>query len=181
MFNIEDMRLANKPFFTPHQQALAFGLLWNDPHEALGMRMSKRGGSTLAFGWDVTFSFLKRHGFSLLIRSHEYHRDGFFFCHNNLCLTVFSAPNYCGIGNKGTVIRIESDLKIDVIPILTPPALTADLSASSYSRNEKERSMTMNTEENEFEFVFLTTQDAVVESQGLLNGDTEAEISENNS
>ena len=116
------------------------------------MVVSKRGGSTLAFGWDVTLDFLKTHGFSLLIRSHEYHRKGYFFCHNNLCLTVFSAPNYCGIGNKGSIIRIKSDLSYDLVTINTPDT-QIDLSVSTYARREKERSMTINCEE--IDFVFL--------------------------
>ena len=69
-------------------------LLWNDPQEGLGMAPSHRGGNTLSFGKDVTSDFLLRHNFSLLIRSHEYHAKGYFFCHDDLCLTIFSAPNY---------------------------------------------------------------------------------------
>jgi len=172
-FKVEDLRKAGKPNYTPFQQNLAYSLLWNDPHEGLGMRVSRRGGSTFAFGWDVTFDFLRRHGFTLLIRSHEYHREGHFFSHNNQCLTVFSAPNYCGIGNKGTVIKIESDLRFGIVPIVTSDSIP-DLSASTYSRREKERSMTMNLEENEF--VFLTAYDL---DESELDAERKADLSDN--
>lgn len=53
-----------------------------------------------------TEAFLKRNKLSLLIRSHEYKSEGFDICHDNLCWTVFSAPNYCGtFENTGAVVR----------------------------------------------------------------------------
>ena len=177
-FNPNELKAANKPRYTEREQALGYALLWNDPHEGLGMRPSRRGGSTLAFGWDVTFAFLKRNGFDLLIRSHEYHHDGYFYCHNDLCLTVFSAPNYCGIGNKGTVIRIESDLRYSIVEIVTPEPFS-QVSVSTYMRREKERSMTLIAEDHEF--VFLKTHLSVLEnvSEETTNG-INAEVSENN-
>lgn len=149
LFKVEDLRRAKKPNFTLLEYALVYALLWNDPHEGLGMIPSRRGGTTLAFGWDVTVAFLNRHRFDLLIRSHEYHQDGYAFCHNNKCLTVFSAPNYCGIGNKGAIVRIGSDLRLDIVPIVIPDSLYS-MSLSSYLREEKERSLTMIAEEIEF-------------------------------
>lgn len=88
------IRGARKPNYTPLQQAVMMSMMWNDPHDGLGMWESKRGGLTLSFGGDITYEFLARHDFSLLIRSHEYHKDGYFYCQNRQCLTVFSAPNY---------------------------------------------------------------------------------------
>lgn len=88
------MKNAKKKELTPLQEFLKMSLMWNDPHDGPGMIGSKRGGLTHSFGSDVTFQFLRRHGFSMLIRSHEYHRDGFFYSQNKQCLTIFSAPNY---------------------------------------------------------------------------------------
>lgn len=111
------------------------------------MRISKRGQSSCSFGFDVTEKFLARHGFTFLIRSHEYHREGYFFCHNNTCLTVFSAPNYCGIGNKGIVLKIKSDLSYEIVPIITPDG--SIVTASMYLERTKERSPTLNFEDIE--------------------------------
>ena len=34
--------------------------------------------------------------------------DGFEVSHNGRCETVFSAPNYCGMKNKGAVMRFTN-------------------------------------------------------------------------
>lgn len=48
----------------------------------------------------------------MLIRSHEVRANGFSVEHDGLCVTIFSAPNYCGtVGNKAAFLRF--DLKND--------------------------------------------------------------------
>jgi hypothetical protein len=60
------------------------------------------------FGSDATAAFLERNGLSLLIRSHECVPEGYKVLHNEQCVTVFSASNYCGRArNKGAVVRFE--------------------------------------------------------------------------
>lgn len=67
--------------------------------------MSKRGLG-YSFGPDYTEAFLKKNDLKLLIRSHEVKDEGFEYCHDDKCVTVFSAPNYCDqMGNKGAFIR----------------------------------------------------------------------------
>ena len=67
-----------------------------------------RGGGTTCFGADVTEAFLLRNKLQLIIRSHEVAMQGYNILHNGLCVTVFSAPNYCGdVGNLGAVVRFE--------------------------------------------------------------------------
>lgn len=88
-------------------------LLWSDPQPQPGRGPSKRGVG-IQFGPDVTENFLKRNNLELLIRSHEVKENGYVIEHNGKCITVFSAPNYCDtIGNKGAIINITSDLKLD--------------------------------------------------------------------
>jgi hypothetical protein len=31
----------------------------------------------------------------MIVRGHQLVQEGFFHAHNNKCLTLFSAPNYC--------------------------------------------------------------------------------------
>lgn len=71
-------------------------------------RNGARGGGTVRFGADVTEAFLANNDLSLLIRSHEVAMHGYDILHNGLCVTVFSAPNYCGdVGNLGAIIRFD--------------------------------------------------------------------------
>jgi len=86
-------------------------LLWSDPSEGLGKFPSRRGAGIL-FGVDVTASFLKVNQLKMLIRSHQCPADnhGYFVHHQGLCLTVFSASNYCGeVGNWGAVVCFDSN------------------------------------------------------------------------
>jgi hypothetical protein len=65
-----------------------------------------RGGGTVCFGANVTEAFLNRNNLNLLIRSHEVAMHGYEVLHNGLCVTVFSAPNYCGnTGNYAAVVK----------------------------------------------------------------------------
>ncbi|XP_018430471.1 PREDICTED: serine/threonine-protein phosphatase 5, partial [Nanorana parkeri] len=87
-------------------------LLWSDPQPQDGRSPSKRGVSC-QFGPDVTRHFLEENGLDYIIRSHEVKAEGYEVTHNGLCVTVFSAPNYCDqMGNKGAYIHLSgSDLK----------------------------------------------------------------------
>ena len=47
-----------------------------------------------------------------MVRSHEVKDEGYLVEHDEKCITVFSAPNYCDqMGNKGAFIRFEQDMK----------------------------------------------------------------------
>merc|ERR1719453_2027747 len=86
-------------------------LLWSDPSEGLGKFPSRRGAGIL-FGVDVTASFLKVNQLKMLIRSHQCPADnhGYYVHHQGLCLTVFSASNYCGeVGNWGATIAFSGE------------------------------------------------------------------------
>ena len=85
-------------------------MLWSDPQPGMGRAPSKRGVG-VAFGADVTKSFLQRNNLQLVVRSHEVKEEGFVVEHDGCCITIFSAPIYCDtMGNKGAFIRFESDM-----------------------------------------------------------------------
>lgn len=87
-------------------QDLMIDLLWSDPMERLGRDRSPRGAGTL-FGPDVTEQFCQENGLTCVIRSHEMKDEGFEWHHNEMCLTIFSAANYCDIcGNFGAVCNL---------------------------------------------------------------------------
>lgn len=59
---------------------------------------------------DITSQFLENNDLSYLVRSHEVAMDGYSTCHDGKCITIFSAPNYCGVtGNLAAIIRLDSD------------------------------------------------------------------------
>ncbi|KAK2167212.1 hypothetical protein LSH36_31g05027 [Paralvinella palmiformis] len=96
----------------PPDSGIMCELLWSDPQPHPGCSPSKRGVGT-QFGPDVTKSFLQKNGLQYIIRSHEVKNEGYELAHDGLCITVFSAPNYCDtMGNKGAFITLKGgDLK----------------------------------------------------------------------
>ncbi|AAZ10778.1 serine/threonine protein phosphatase, putative [Trypanosoma brucei brucei TREU927] len=106
------------------------GLLWSDPEDQVsGCQMNNRGCGFI-FGPDVTRSFLDRNysygfppskrqligemkpGMQFILRGHQCAREGYMWCHGGLVLTLFSAPNYCGMhGNKGAVALLRGQVQ----------------------------------------------------------------------
>lgn len=101
-------------FLEPEGNAVLDELLWADPRDHVDTFAPNldRGGGIL-FGEKVTKHFLVRNNLSLLVRSHEVQDHGFSVVHDNRCVTVFSAPNYCGVcKNKGAVLRFGRSGKV---------------------------------------------------------------------
>mmetsp|Transcript_55778 Transcript_55778/g.98896 ORF Transcript_55778/g.98896 Transcript_55778/m.98896 type:complete len:691 (+) Transcript_55778:76-2148(+) len=75
-------------------------VLWSDPSDSdSAMRKGvhenhERGSGIVEFGPDVTRAFCKREGLSVVIRSHQYVRQGYKVMHGGHLLTLFSARNY---------------------------------------------------------------------------------------
>jgi len=93
-------------------------ILWSDPidedqRSSFGVHSSPRdghAGALLRFGPDVSESFLARHGFDMLIRSHQsYTNEGVDVMHNSKLLRVFSARDYEGGTNDSGILLIEPD------------------------------------------------------------------------
>jgi diadenosine tetraphosphatase ApaH/serine/threonine PP2A family protein phosphatase len=71
-------------------------LLWSDPNSKEGFKKGARGGNTTTFGFDVTQKFLDKNNLQVLIRSHQMMMKGYEVGHKGRCVTIFSAPDYCG-------------------------------------------------------------------------------------
>ncbi len=68
-------------------------------------------GSDVLFGEDVLKQFLVSNGLSKLIRSLAI--EGFKWDFGQLCLTIWSAPDYIGkCSNHATILKISSDIPI---------------------------------------------------------------------
>jgi serine/threonine-protein phosphatase 5 len=82
--------------------------LWADPRDHVDTFAANhdRGGGIL-FGPKVTSYFLQKNNLHLLVRSHEMQDHGYSVHHNQQCITIFSAPNYCGVcKNKGAILKL---------------------------------------------------------------------------
>jgi serine/threonine-protein phosphatase 5 len=108
IFDVSLNAIANiNRFKEPYTDKVMTNLLWSDPSSDPGLHKSPRGAGYL-FGPDITSAFLARNHLSYIVRSHQVVREGYEVTHGGLCVTVFSAPNYCDASrNKGAVLRLE--------------------------------------------------------------------------
>ena len=108
----------------PANNALLSDLLWADPAEedeenSINFCANYDRGTSCKFGSKPLRALLAKSKLTAMVRAHEAQMDGFKFhmkAKNNmpLCVTVFSAPNYCGFyGNKAAIFCTSSDNKKD--------------------------------------------------------------------
>lgn len=112
---LEDIRKIDRDR-QPPSEGLMCEILWSDPMPVNGRVVSKRG-IAIAFGPDVTHDFCQANKLDYIIRSHEVKHLGYEVAHDDQCITVFSAPNYCDtMGNYGAIIRLKApELKPDFL------------------------------------------------------------------
>lgn len=105
--------------------AIMDGLLWSDPVQegnSLRFRPNERGCG-FVFGPAATQEFCADNNVTLVIRAHQMAMEGYNWSHNQLCLTVFSAPNYCGISNNlGAVAVVDSGLEPTFVQYKSAPS-----------------------------------------------------------
>jgi len=84
-------------------------LVWSDPDERLGWGISPRGAG-YTFGNDITENFLNANSFDFIVRAHQLVMEGYSWNHQSMCVTVFSAPNYCyRCGNMAAIMEIHDN------------------------------------------------------------------------
>ena len=93
----------------PHEGPIC-DLVWSDPDERMGWGISPRGAG-YTFGPDISEQFCRTNGFEFIARAHQLVMDGYDWAHTNLCVTVFSAPNYCyRCGNQAAIMVVDENL-----------------------------------------------------------------------
>jgi len=93
----------------PHEGPMC-DLLWSDPDDRVGWGISPRGAG-FTFGADITEAFNHNNGLSLVARAHQLVMDGYSWSHNQMVVTVFSAPNYCyRCGNQAAIMEVDDSM-----------------------------------------------------------------------
>ncbi|AKB22337.1 metallophosphoesterase [Methanosarcina sp. WH1] len=91
----------------------AFPYLWNDPSKRPGLSTSSRGSTVKEFGPDIVDGFLETNGFKRIVRGHTALRTGYEWWFDGKLLSLFSCPDYVGLGNAAAFALIEKgELKI---------------------------------------------------------------------
>ncbi|XP_070066250.1 serine/threonine-protein phosphatase alpha-3 isoform isoform X2 [Drosophila virilis] len=112
LMDLSDIESLPRPTDVP-DEGLMCDLLWSDPdRKGYGYSPSDRGVSFL-FGRDVIEKFLRKYDFDLICRAHQVVEDGYEFFAKRQLVTIFSAPNYCGVyDNAGASMGVDKDLVI---------------------------------------------------------------------
>ena len=88
-------------------------ILWNDPSESPGIQTAIREGGK-CWGPDITEKFIESNKLKFVVRGHETVNGGYKWNHNNLVLTIFSAPSYTGGFHEGAALEVVSPTQIQL-------------------------------------------------------------------
>lgn len=86
-------------------------MLWSDPKSGDENWEENDRGVSFTFNENVVETFCTANGVELICRAHLVVDDGYEFFANRKLVTIFSAPNYCGMfENDGSVMKVAEDL-----------------------------------------------------------------------
>merc|ERR550537_1528335 len=122
---LDQVRLIQRVQEIPHEGA--FGdLVWSDPEDIETWAVNTRGAGWL-FGAKPTQHFLHLNGLQLVARAHQLVQEGYKYAFTpdtvpeslrdadidgGLCVTVWSAPNYCyRCGNVASILVVDEQLR----------------------------------------------------------------------
>ncbi|KAJ3442214.1 serine/threonine-protein phosphatase pp1 isozyme 2 [Anaeramoeba flamelloides] len=90
---------------------LVCDLLWSDPSEETDGWGENERGVSYTFGENIVEKFCDENDFDLICRAHQVVEYGYEFFADQLLVTVFSAPNYCGeFDNSGGIMVVDEEL-----------------------------------------------------------------------
>lgn len=86
-----------------------FPYLWNDPSQVQGLTRSTRGSTVKEFGPDIVDGFLKTNNLKRIVRGHTALEMGYEWWFEGKLLSLFSCPDYVGIGNAAAFALFEKE------------------------------------------------------------------------
>ncbi|OHS92838.1 Serine/threonine protein phosphatase alpha-1 isoform [Tritrichomonas foetus] len=109
--DFDDILAIKRPAEVP-AKGLLCDLLWSDPDPKANTWGKNNRGTGVVFGLKQYLDFKRKFGIDIMVRGHQVIEDGynFPFGEKNGLLTIFSAPNYCGLENDGKALRIKKNL-----------------------------------------------------------------------
>ncbi|KAF9764958.1 Serine/threonine-protein phosphatase PP2A catalytic subunit [Nosema granulosis] len=123
---LDELKSIDRKIEVPHEGAMC-DLLWSDPDEKMGWGPSPRGAG-FTFGPDITEKFKEKNGLKMICRAHQLVMDGYSWNHNQGCVTIFSAPNYCyRCGNLGTLMEMDEQGQIGFTQFEPSPTKIEDV------------------------------------------------------
>ena len=96
------------------EQGMLCDILWSDPNKDIvdDYFGENERGISVTFSKKYVQKFLSDNNLDLLCRAHQVVEEGYEFFANKSCVTVFSAPNYCGMfDNSGAMMVVDENLK----------------------------------------------------------------------
>ena len=94
------------------EKGLLCDLLWSDPESGGKSWKENDRGVSYTFSEKVLSNFLEKNELDLVCRAHQVVEEGYEFFAKKSCVTVFSAPNYCGFfDNSGAMMVVDENLK----------------------------------------------------------------------
>ena len=107
---IDQLQKIMRPTDVP-EEGLLCDILWSDPDPSVAGWGTNDRGVSVTFNESVLKSFLEKNDLDLLCRAHQVVEEGYEFFGNRQCVTVFSAPNYCGeFDNSGAIMDVDEEL-----------------------------------------------------------------------
>ncbi|KAI8871801.1 putative serine/threonine protein phosphatase 4 catalytic subunit [Ramicandelaber brevisporus] len=107
---IDQIRTIDRKQEVPHEGAMC-DLLWSDPDEnASNWGVSPRGAGYV-FGEAAAKAFMYANDLDMMARAHQLVMEGYRETFGALCVTVWSAPNYCyRCGNVASILQLDEHL-----------------------------------------------------------------------
>uniref|UniRef100_A0A8D8W6G3 Serine/threonine-protein phosphatase n=2 Tax=Cacopsylla melanoneura TaxID=428564 RepID=A0A8D8W6G3_9HEMI len=89
-------------------RGLMTDLLWSDPDDDTDQWKASNRGAGIIFGPGITKLFTHINDVDYICRAHQVARNGYEWCQDKLCLTLFSAANYCNeCRNLGAIMKLD--------------------------------------------------------------------------